>query len=365
MDWSESAIVHRMRYELVAKDLTTHIKDMSGVQGCTLDFGYYTDLKVSGTLTVDDCDYVDGSLIRIWYEPYKDGEAEHICLGTFFVTGTSLRYEYRRYKGTIEISSTLVKYTKDLCETDTVLAKGRSAKGWWWSAMKWCGATGKIDSSIEDATFSKANIIEFGKKKIDVLYAISDILGAQVGVTDKGVISLTKYIAPSNRPVSYSVPIGSKSITMRGVDYDDSKGNSVNRCIVRFDNSENAKGTSEPSVIYGLADLPAKDENSFVSTGVRVTNAYTINDMSPRTKERANEIAQRFLDANSKPSATWQMKCYFMPFTIGDVIRFRYRDSVTDTGIDVDALVSEISMSIGMASIQMTCTLKEVRRRSA
>ncbi|MBQ0161413.1 MAG: hypothetical protein KBT28_12430 [Bacteroidales bacterium] len=354
-----------MRYELVAKDRSTHIKNMVGVLGCTLDFGYYTDLKVSGTLEVDECDYIDGAMLRIWYEPTLDGETEHICLGTFFVSTMSLEYSYGRYSGTMDISSVLVKYTKDVCETDTVLAKGRSAKGWWWSAMRWCGATGTILGDVADVTFSKANIIEFGKPKLDVLNAIADALGCQVGVTEKGVISLTRYVSPQNRGIAYTMPIGNKSVTLRGVSYDDGRGDAVNRCVVKFDNAEHSKGTSEPSVIYGKADLDSDSPYSFARTGVRITNSYTVDEMSPRTKERADEIAQRYLDMNSKPSATWQMRCLYLPFTIGDVIRFRYQDSPSDDGIDVDALVSEVSMDIGGTSIVMEVTLKEIRRRYA
>lgn len=365
MDWSASGIEHSMRYELVTRKTHEHIKDMSGVQGCTLDFGYYTDLKASGTLEVDECDYVKNSMIRIWYEPLLNGEREHILLGTFFVMSSALTYEYGRYKGMMELASVLAKYTNDVCETDTVLAKGRSAKGWFWSAMKWCGATGTILGDVKDVTFSKANVIQFGKPKLNVLNAIADVLGCKVGVTPSGLVSLEKYVSLLKRPVSYTVPTGDKSVTFRGVEYDDGTGGVVNRVVVKFDNAHGAKENNEEPVIYGIADLEASSPYSFANTGIRITKSYTVNDMSPRTKERANEIAAQNLDANRKPAATWQMKCLYLPFTIGDIIRFRYQDSPQDTGIDIDALVSEISMEIGNTSLVMTCTLKEVRHRYA
>lgn len=474
-----------------------------------LTFGYYTDLKYQGTLFVTNCAYIENSLIRIFYEVSGGVESNRYELGTFFVATNDAKYSYGRYTGKLQLLSPLCRFTKDKCETDTVLAKGRSAKGWFWSCMQWTGSTGAIAPDIEDKVFDKTQIIEFGKTKLEVLNAIAEYLGAQIGCDNHGRITMTKYVPPSSRPVSHNVPYGDDSITFLGVDYNNGAGEVINRAVVRYKNDRISKKTldganwvlhnahasnlvitalyasggdgrklqllpyvkgdkrqiwvlddtkngmylhnaaydkvldvrnaakdngtivqghtrnastaqyweieeadgdktgydylvlikpkvdtgmrltgaeagetptirqadgrasqkwlindlDEPAVIYGIADLLATSPYSYKQIGRRITESYEIDGMKPHTVGQANARAQRFLDANSKPSATWSFSSFYMPYKIGEVIRFRYKDSDDDSGIDVDGMVSEISYRL-TPGCQMDTSIKEVRLRA-
>lgn len=356
MDWTASGIVSEIEYEMVdPRDLDSAKGRLSGVLSGSLTFGFYTDTKAIGTLTVSDCDYEPGNLVRIYYTASLDGEYERVCLGTFFAGTSSAHYERGTWSGKIDLSSILTRYTDDLCETDTVLAKGRSAKGWFWSACRWTGSTGAILGDIADKAFPKAAVIEYGSAKLDVLNKIADILGGTIGVDPYGRVTLRKYLRPSDKPVSFRVESGDRSVTFSGVDYEDGKSDVVNRCCVKY-------AKEDGTAVYGLADLPSTSDYSFQRTGRRITRCYELDTMSPETADEASARAERHLASFGDGTASWSFSSFFLPYSAGDVIRFDYKDSDDDEGISVDGLVTELDISWDSAAVRMDTTIKEVRR---
>ena len=52
-----------------------------------------------------------------------------------------------------------------------------------------------------------------------------------------------------------------------------------------------------------------------------------------------------------------------MPYDIGQVIRFRYKDNDVAAGIDVDGLVTNIEYTLGLTGMRMQTTIRKVRDR--
>lgn len=390
-DWAKSGIRDTYRWVMCDNRTMEEIEDLTGFRSASISASYEGDLKYSGSLEVSGSNYVTGRLLRCYHTATleSEGKSKTTLLGTFFAGNDQLTYLHGRYTGSIELRSMLLRFTMARNPTPWTFAKGKSALSSWWQLLQSEGAKAYGRASVKDAEWKKTEVIDFGETRLAALNRVADFLGGQVGVDPDGFITLSPYVAPSKKPVSYSVPSGSSSLVFEGVGMTVDRTDCVNRFSVLYEKEEerkvadgvyakkttdsdgqvHEKGSPKYKVtkvkvpIYGCAELPDSSAYSFKSRGRHVDESATIQNMTPETKSRADEIAKSRLERFSRGATEYVYESYYMPYRIGQVVRFTYRDNETARGIDVDGIVTGIEYALGLSGLRMQTTIRKVRSR--
>lgn len=390
-DWAKSGIRDTYRWVMCDNRTMAEIEDLTGFREARISASYEGDLKFTGTVDVSGSNFVTGRLLRCYHTATleSEGKSKTTCLGTFFVDNDDLTYLHGRYSGSMQLSSMLLRFTEARDTTPWTFTKGKSALSSWWQLMQSEGAKNYSTVSVKDANWKKTEVVDFGETRIKTMNVVADFLKAQVGVNPKGYITLTPYVAPKDKPVSWSVPYGASSLVFEGVNVNVNRSNCVNRYSVLYEQSVEqkvqdgvykAKYTDSNNVthqkgdpkfkttkvkvpIYGCAELEESNAYSFAKRGRHVDETETLQNMTPETKDRANEIAKQRLGRYSRGSVQYTFDSYYMPYTIGDVIRFTYRDNEAAKGIDVDGIVTNIEYTLGLTGLRMQTTIRKVRSR--
>lgn len=390
-DWTKSGIRDTYRWVMCDNRTLNEIEDLTGFLDGSLSASYEGDLKWTGSLNVSGSNYVTGRVLRCYHTATleSEGKSKTTCLGTFFANNDDLTYLHGRYTGSLELKSMLLRFTESKFTTPWTFTKGKSAASSWWQLMQSEGAKNTSALTVKDANWKKTQVVEFGETKLDALNVVADFLGGQVGVGPNGFVRLDPYVKPKDKPVSYTVPMGASSLVFEGVDVNADRSDCVNRFSVLYekevekkvqdgtyksdytdsDGVKHLKGSpkyktvKEKVPVYGCAELPDSSAFSFKQRGRHVDETDTLQNMTPETKERANEIAQTRLNRFSRGSVQYTFDSYYMPYTIGDVIRFRYRDNESAAGIDCDGLVTNIEYALGLTGLRMQTTIRRVRTR--
>ena len=354
MDWTTPGRIDSFEFEKIKiNNLSKSLGKITGVTEGTLTFGYDTELKVSGTLTVVNTNFVNNCLIRVWYKPTLNGKTEKIELCTCFAKTSEMSYDNGMWSGTINLRSVLARHIDDELAKNYVIAKGKRALSYFDNMFKWLGGAA-VRSGVKNKKYTKNVVYEMGKRPMDVLQGIADFVGGQITCDTHGRTVLQKYVAPGKKTVSYTLPSGSYSVTLPGLSFEDSTAGTVNRVGVKY--------TYNNKTIWGLAKAASSSNISYAKQGRHITRTFTLNSMSPKTKARANAVAKSKLYSESTRSKYWKLKCYYLPITAlclkGGVVRFRYGT------LDIDALVYSVDMDLSPGGM-LDVTLKEVRRRGS
>ena len=390
-DWAKSGIKDTFRWVMCDNRTMAELDDLTGFAEGSISASYEGDLKFTGSLNISGSNYVTGRLLRCYHTATLESEGKSIttCLGTFFAGNDDLTYLHGRYTGTLQLQSMLLRFTESKCVTPWTFTKDKSALNSWWQLMQSEGAKNYSTVSVKDANWKKTQVVDFGETRLKAMNVVADFLNGQVGVNPKGYITLNPYLAPKEKAVSWSVPYGASSLVFEGVGVTINRSDCVNRFSVLYEQSVEKKvqdgvyaskytdsdgvvhqkgdpkyKTTKVKVpIYGCAELDDTSAYSFAKRGRHVDETENLQNMTPETKERANEIAKQRLGRFSRGTVQYTFDSYYMPYTIGDVIRFTYKDNEKAAGIDVDGIVTNIEYTLGLSGLRMQTTIRKVRGR--
>jgi len=361
-DWTKSGITDSFRWVMCDNRTLAELGDMTGFVDGRISASYEGDLKYSGSINVSSSNFTTGRLLRLYYTATlaSEGKSTTICLGTFHTGNDNQRYIHGRYTGTIELYSMLKTQTDSKLLGSVTFTPGKSALNVWWQLHQGSGTKSiALVNGVKDANWKNEEIVDFGTQRLTALNKIADFLTAQVTVDANGHIVLVPYVAPASKPVNYSVPSGSSSLVFEGVDVTVNRTDCVNRYGIRYEKTVDKKKVT----IYGQARLAADNSYSFEKRGRFVDETETIQNMTPETKDRANAIAESRLKRFARGGVQYTFDSYYMPYAIGDVIRFTYKDNEASGGIDVDGLVTNIEYTLGLTGMKMQTTIRRVRTR--
>lgn len=345
-DWNKSGRIDSFKFEKVsAKDINTSLGSLEClVIGGTLNYSYYSDLKVTGTLDVvnapssmDEDEY----LIRIWYTPTLDGEKQNIMLGTFYFTA-NLHYEKGMYKGTINLRSLLARHIDDVTVQKWTLSKGKTCSTCFKNVFKALGGFPKIDG-VKDKKIQKQYIFNVGTAPITILQYIADYCGGEITVNAKGQTVLQKYITPANKKksIAHYITANSKSVVKAGVDISNSLKEIPNRVVCVYENTVNKRTTT----YIGKAALSSKEARSHAKTGKWTTVYYSITNCKKPYVNNLKAKAKQYLTSLNHKKIYYEFDTYYQPIEIGEVIKLKYDD------IEVNGLVTDIDLNLSVGAI--------------
>lgn len=343
-DWNRSGRIDSFSFDKVSSsNLNTTLGSLGClVTGGTLNYSYYSDLKVSGSLEVINAPSSmsqDQYLIRIWYCPALDGVKQKIELGTFYFTA-NLHYENGMYKGTLELRSLLARHIDDLTYVKWTISKGITSSASYKAVFKYLGGFPSI-KGITDKKFNKIHVFDVGVPPMQILQYIADYCGGQITVDAHGRTVLQNYESAANKKkhITHIVSANNNSVLKPGLQISNSIKEIPNRVVCVYDES-NGKKTKQ---YVGKAALAGKEARSFAKTGKWVTRYYKITNCKKPYVKNLQAKAKAYLANLNHKTVYYEFDTYYQPIQIGQVITLKY-DNITVNGLVTDI---DLSLSIG------------------
>lgn len=401
--WTTSGRIDDFAFEKVSpNDFEKSLGYLKGVTGGSLTFGYSTDLKVSGSIDVSTTSFVESCIIRVHYRPrLSNTQKKDIILGTFFAYTGNMKFDKGRYTGTIELISTLARYTDDELQKNFTIGKNKTYK----NELKRLltnesqGGKYKFGTNVSDKKCTSALLTEMGKPTMEVIQKIASGLGARVDVNKYGTMVLEKYIAPSKRTCTLKLPTGKYSVTMPAVEIAEPKSDMPNRVAYRCEvsykanvyvldkNGKKVKYTSGANkgkyktktetkkiLVTGKAVVSKNSPLHYGNRGRWVTQTFeykkTLSASKVNTTAKLDaEIAKIQKEANNKAasklssltsgSRRYTIECYYLPIQCGQVVQFEHIAS--GMKLHVQAMVESIELDLSVGA-KMKVTLRHIRK---
>lgn len=398
--WTTSGRVDNFAFEIVAaNDLKKHLGWLEGVRGGKLTFGYDTDLKVSGSLDISSTEYIENCVVRVHYRPKLGTVEKDIVLCTCIAVAANMDFEKGRYTGSIELSSMLLQYTEDKIRKAFTIGKNKSYKSEFKRLIKAInGGKYSFGSNLKDKKCTAAVAFEIGKTPMEVIQAIAEGLGGQVGVNTTGYLTINQYLTPAKKSCTLRLPTGSYSVTMPKVQIEDNGSTVPNRvsykCTASWKQTvyvldkkgKKTKHTSgankgkyktkvekKSKVIEGRAQVSANSALHYNKRGRWITENYSttknlgsvgltstsaLNTKLDNLQKDMNKKAASKLSSLTTRTRSYLIECYYLPITCGQVVEFEYVAS--GISLHVQAMVMSIEMDLA-AGCKMSVNLKHVR----
>lgn len=338
---------------------------IQGVTGGQLTWDYTTDTLVSGNLEVADTPMLHSKYIRVYYVskiPVKTSTGVTLkkyraLLGTCYADTENGHLENKKYSGTINLQGTMIRYLDDKISKTITLKKDSSIVAFIEQIFKWYGGDYAIQY-IKDRKVSSTRVWDFGTSPYDILCECASWLNGYITTDLQGKTCIRPVIAPGNRGIDYTIPMGEESVVLPGVDITSTIGSSINRVAVKYVKNEKYKEGNQTKTrqipIYGLASLAPTNAASKQKTGRFITHTETLNSLKPETAEQANATAKKLLSSNSGSVTEYKFTSYYLPIWCNSMVRFKYEN------IDIDALVVGIDYELSVGC-KMTVTLRKIR----
>ena len=250
-----------------------------------VDWGYYTDTRVSGVLTVYGR-WPKGQWIRIYDD---DGP-----LGTFIPTKWPGDREQAEWKTTLELHSMLWGMGRCEMPSDCTVAKGTYASTLYKELFDWYGYEYDL-SGMAEYKSSEATMLERVKTHLSWVYATSNYTGNRPDVDPYGRIVIEQAVAPTSIPQTHYVSVNDGII------------GGLNR------SSDDNELPGRVQVIYEkdgkriVACVDATGDASMEARGYLSTKTYQISEVSPANYSGVLAYAKRMAALNSSSITTWTM----------------------------------------------------------
>ena len=400
--WTTSGRVDAFEFEMVSvNDFNKQLGYLTGIKGGKLTFGFDTDLKVSGSLDVSTTELIENCIIRVHYCPrLSETQRKDIVLCTCFASVDKMKFSKGRYSGTIELSSTLARYTDDVLQTSFTIGENKTYKNEAKRLLETesTGGKYKFTSNVSDKKCTSAVAFESGKPTMEVLQAIAEGLGARITVDKYGTAVFEKYFAPSEKDCTLKLPTGQYSVTLPDIELEDGRSDMPNRvaykCEVSWKQKDyvldkngrkqkytsgankgkyKTKTVSKKKTIVGKAQVKSTSPLHFNNRGRYVTQVFSyekalsaskVNTTAKleaeleKVKKEADSKAATKLSSLTSGNKKYIIECFYLPIESGQVVEFEYISS--GIKLHVQAMVATIEMDLAVGA-KMKVTLNHVR----
>ena len=314
--WADMGRRFRVECYMVAPRNLEHVYGkLEGVDlsESSLTGEYYTDTRTSGTLKVVNGNYIKNTLIRVVASiPERNWRRE---LGTFAVTGRSENRENGAIETTLDLSSMLATLSNDVAGGVWSMPRGTSAKAAVKSIVEGAGRS-FVDVDSFDAQMTQTVVLDPTKSQLAKLYSIANVTGGRLDVDGHGNITLSRYVPPSERTPAFDLSLSSPNgIVVDGVKCKSDFESVPNRVVVSYSYQRDGGSTE-----YVTATVDASGTGTDKrARGWVVADVRQLNNLSPRTREHAMEIAKQRL-SRERESIEWELKTMYIPVWEGDVV---------------------------------------------
>lgn len=315
-------------------------------QGGSITWGYDSDTRVSAEISVLDPEIPDGSWIRLVVK--APGYSEE--LGTFAIS-----HIQREEVGegsvlwTYDLQSVLWALSEDrggyhYCVGSGVRAQDAAAR-----VCDICGKAYRWLPGCRNTASGSATVYEMGDTFLHILFDIADKSGNRLDCDGHGRVTMGAYTAPAQRSPDVEIDErDSRSIVLdSGLTEDDSSGEAYNRTVVHY--KGRPEGSDSDIEITAVSGVPTGSPISPSITGVTRTQVHEVNDMSPVTQARANQLVNEYVSDDRDANITRSRTIMWIPMREGDMLRW------TDLGGDTSKwLAKTVDGDFGEWTMKLT-----------
>lgn len=350
--WLSTYYTPQIRVYMVdPHNLDTVRGELSGVTDCSLTFGYYSDTRVSGSISTVNDNYIGGSWLRIFVTiPEKlamqdyTGVYEIATLGVQSFTSEMIPEggESRTYS----LQSVLWMLSEDAAYTLFTIGANTPASTVLRNIASICQKEITFAPGFKDGWFGNPVAYERTDSYRSILSDVASASGNQLSVDSHGRLKVDPYINPSNREVDWSIDLDSESSIVLEPGYSDTDqtGEAYNRTVVM--------ATSNDQTIVAASDAPSDDPISSAYRGWTRTKVHQVSEMSPFTQWRAQQLTDQYIydDRNTGYSRT--CTCLYWPAQEGEILEWK------QYGYTTKYLIQTIDADYSKWTVKLT--LKEV-----
>lgn len=357
MDWLDQNRADRIDVFMVPP---TNLDDSYGLlegvdlSQSSIEASYYSDTRTSGSITVHGDGWIRGSFLRIVHSVPAWGWSRE--LGTYIVSDESPVRENGGWTRRLTLQSILYGLGTDKAPRPWVLGEGALRNDAMRGILKQCNRP-FIESGAYDMRFPSTSILESGKSRLEHLYSLCSMEPKnRLDVDPHGTVVYPQYTAPSSKASSFELDLlDPRGIVEDGVSLTADFISRPNRVAVVYRYSEKGEGKDAETVQLEIgAHADSTGASSPSSRGYTVTDFRVLDELTPTTDRKAQEIAEKYL-AESKEKVEWQLKCRYLPLWEGDVVDLVVPDG--DYAGRRKCLVKELRLDLG--SMHMDLDLKE------
>jgi len=329
----------------------TNLDDIRGeldgviLSGTSIEGGYYTDIRSSGTLEFLGDEWIRGSFIRLVHRlPGYERE-----MGTFIVTDDPSTREKGVWRTKLELKGMLYALSTDIAERSWTIGEGAYAL----DAIRQMLDSRNRPNVItgNDYKFGSTTVYEGGKSFLERLFSLCTLSNNRLDADSHGRVTVSPYVIPSLRSPMMELGVSS-GMLMDGVTRNSTWLSQPNRSAVLHTYSED----DAQHEISATAELTIGDL-AFGNRGYYVTDFKQLDDLSPRTNAQAQKIARGNLN-NDRELVEWNVSCAYLPVWEGDVVTLRVTDGMGQYRGDRHCLISDVKIYFS-PGMMMDLTLKE------
>lgn len=320
---------------------------------------YYTDARTSATIKyLDTGQYVPYSFIRIIHRiPEWSYEKE---IGTYIVKSNPAEYSNGTWITTLTLGSQLDKAAMRLGDAPWTVSGGATALTALRQMMETCGFS-YSELSPNDYKVNSTFVYETGESYLSRFYDLSNLSSNRLDVNGHGVITISKYITPKQKPAMYGLDLSDPhGIILNGVSFESDYLNTPNECIVayRFTYEEDDE-TYEAEI---RSSLRTTGENSKNKIGYVISDFYEVTDVDDISQEYLNKLARSRLEMLQEKLTEWTLTCKYLPLWEGDIVELSITNGPVGYTGTRHCLVK--SITIHPNDMTMDVTLKETNGAS-
>ena len=369
IDWADQTRTDRITAYMVCP--TALAQTWGSIDGVVLDgskvsYAYYSDTRVSGTLVVHGTGWRRGSFVRIVHS--IPGTSYSRELGTFIVTDDGGSRGHGSWDYSLTLHSALYGLSTDVDPMPHTIKQGRSLH----EDARWMlGGRPYRDAVTVDASYDADYAQEGGNNWLRRFAEVCDDAGIRYSVDGHGRILMANYVAPAKRTERFSLDPRDP----RGICHDDlSVSTDWLRMAGRVTLHYKGQRKVEDGVYKRNGTIHKKGETKYknedvefaaaaevtsghASRGVRgyiVTDYHSVDDMSPQTQDRANEMAREFLAQDSVEDVEWQLTTQYVPVREGDVGRLYVPDGYGEYTGWRKVMVKSCDVDLGRMQCRLT-----------
>lgn len=308
MDWFDATRIDRFSYEMIdpfdldeSRGYLENVKNGSG----SITVGYYTNTRVSAKLSAVNHNYIYGSLIRIHH--YVDEYDYHNELGTFFVSSRNPN-RTNATEESFSLTSMLDRIAEDSLPWNYTINVNSTSQAVLSDLFNKFNVTYRFASGCPNYAYRTAKVYEVGENVLSVIFEIVGDSGARLDVDGHGVVTVSKYVAPSTIEPKYEFNPYNGTVS-GGISKTSNPFDAVNRVIVEA-NQDDRK-------VNGFSDIDNSSPLSYNKLGRRKTETYSVDNLSPFTGSQATVKAQSLLSGYEHDPAEYSFNGLYMAIPSG------------------------------------------------
>lgn len=315
-------------YELVLRAYAVEPRNVDVVR-CEIDhlqqegsitWGYDSDTRVSAQISVLDPTFPEGSWVRLVVE--APGYSEEI--GTFAVSHVK-REEVGENSllVTYDLQSVLWALSEDRGGYHYCIGAGvDSKKAFRTIVSDVCGKKYEVLPGCRATSSGSATIYEIGDTFLHILFDICDKANNRLDCDGHGRVTMGAYTAPAKREPDVAIDErDSRSIVIdSGLTEDDGTGEAFNRTVVHY--KGRPEGSDSDVEITALSGASSSEPISAATRGVTRTQVHEVNDMSPVTQARANQLLNDYIPDDRDRNILRDRHIMWIPIHGGTVIKW-------------------------------------------